>query len=556
MSEQLLKFIGQHFKVDPAKLAAVKKSAAASKNSIASALEQSELIPKGDLLKALSNFYKVPMVKLAGRDIPENILAQIPRDIATNFSMIPIDKAGNNLIVAMANPADLAALDTLRFKVGYIPKKVVALSSDVDEALSRFYGYAKGKGISSKLDSNVKIGDRGGLAGLAQSDAPAIKLVDNILAHCLKVGASDIHIETYEDFVRIRMRIDGGLQEINRPNLSLKKALIARIKIMAKMDIAENRLPQDGAINVTIDNKPVDFRVNTLPTVHGEKVVLRILDKSALKVDMTELGFDDQQLKDFKQNIERPFGMVLVTGPTGSGKTTTLYSALKELNRQDSNIMTAEDPVEFAISGINQVGMKPKIGLNFASALRSFLRQDPDTIMVGEIRDTETAEIAIKAALTGHLVLSTLHTNNAIDTISRLINMGVAGYNLVAALNCIVAQRLVRKICKDCKVPDTSITPTQLEQLGIHKDYVSKIQVMRGKGCETCNFTGGKGRGGVHEILIINEPIKKAIIENVSSIEMKKIAMQNGMRTLRQSAINKMVQGIISYKEVLNTTDG
>jgi type IV pilus assembly protein PilB len=334
----------------------------------------------------------------------------------------------------------------------------------------------------------------------------------------------------------------------------MKAALISRIKIMASLDISETRLPQDGAINITIANKPVDFRVSSLPTVYGEKTVMRILDKSALQTDMTQLGFDVEELKKFKDSIHQPFGMVLVTGPTGSGKTTTLYSALAELNKESENIMTAEDPVEYNLEGVNQVQMKSDIGLTFAATLRSFLRQDPDIIMVGEIRDLETAEIAIKAALTGHMVLSTLHTNSAPDTISRLLNMGVESFNLISALTCVTAQRLVRKICEKCRVVDDAITPQMMIDLGIHPQYAARVQAFKGTGCHACGGTGNKGRIAVHEVLKLSDPVREAIISNAPAMTIKKIAMANGMRSLRQSALNKMAQGITSAQEVIKAT--
>jgi len=378
--------------------------------------------------------------------------------------------------------------------------------------------------------------------------------VNQVLMQCLHRKASDIHIEPYESFLRIRLRIDGVLHEIARPPVSMKAPLTSRIKIMASLDIAESRLPQDGAINILIDTKPVDFRVSSLPTVYGEKIVMRILDKSNLQVDMTKLGFETDELAKFKSSIHSPFGMVLVTGPTGSGKTTTLYSALAELNKESENIMTAEDPVEYNLEGINQVQMKSDIGLDFASALRSFLRQDPDVIMVGEIRDLETAEIAIKAALTGHMVLSTLHTNSAPDTISRLLNMGVESFNLVSALTCVTAQRLMRRICEKCRVVDESITPQVMIELGIHPQYASRVKAYKGAGCSVCGNTGNKGRLAVHEVLKLNDPVREAILENAPAMKIKRLAMQTGMRTLRQSALNKMVQGLASAKEVIKTT--
>ena len=392
-------------------------------------------------------------------------------------------------------------------------------------------------------------------SGKGGDDGPVIKLVNDVLIQCKKTGASDIHIEPYEDFLRIRLRIDGGLREIHRPNGDMKGPLISRIKIMSKLNIAETRVPQDGAINIMIEGQPIDFRVSSCPTLFGEKIVMRILDKSNLQVDMTQLGFEIKQLEDFKTCIAQPNGIVLVTGPTGSGKTTTLYSAIQELNKEDSNVTTSEDPVEYSLPGINQVQVKPDIGFNFAAALRSFLRQDPDVIMVGEIRDLETAEIAIKASLTGHMVLSTLHTNSATDTISRLLNMGAAPFNLVSSINCVTAQRLLKKICESCKEPDPDVTKETLIELGIPEKFTDKIKPMRGKGCETCNDSGYKGRVAVHEVLVMSEELRVAILKGSSTDELKKIAMKNGMNSLRQSALSKMAKGITTAAEVVRSTD-
>ncbi len=396
--------------------------------------------------------------------------------------------------------------------------------------------------------------DRIQIGKIKSSDGPVVKIVNFILNQCVEKGASDIHIEPYETSMRCRLRIDGSLVEVTKIPLDIKDGLISRIKIMSKLDIAERRKPQDGAISVQMGKNPIDFRVSVLPTMYGEKVVMRILDSSNLQLDMTKLGFMDADLKRFKTSIHRPFGIVLVTGPTGSGKTTTLYSALAELNNETENIMTAEDPVEFQLEGVNQVQMKPDVGLDFSAALKSFLRQDPDIILVGEIRDLVTGEIATKAALTGHLVMSTLHTNSASDTIVRLLNMGLEAFNLVSALNCIVAQRLLKTICKDCKVKDTETTAENLHELGIRKEIAEKMTVYRGQGCEVCSHVGTKGRLGVHEVMTIDEDIKKAILANESSLGIKKIAMQNGMKSLRQNALRRLAEGKVSAKEVVRST--
>lgn len=527
--------------------------------SLMHALELMGVLDEKSILNIFSNHFRIPKAHLEEMDIPGTILELIPKELAIRLRAIPIDRAGNNIIVAMGDPRNLQAIDTIRFTSGYFAKPVLASEVRISEALEKYYG--KVLDLKPLADDNGRQGNKAQLERkqiasikVSKDDGPIIKLVNDAMIQCLRRRASDIHFENYEEGMRIRLRIDGALHEVARPPASMRGPLISRIKIMAGMNIAETRLPQDGAINIMIGEKPVDFRVNTLPTIHGEKIVMRILDKSNLQVDMTKLGFENDQLAIFKKSIASPQGMVLVTGPTGSGKTTTLYSALQALNREHSNIMTAEDPVEYNLTGINQVQMKPEIGLTFAAALRAFLRQDPDIIMVGEIRDLETAEIAIKAALTGHLVLSTLHTNSAPDTISRLMNMGVEGFNLVSALSCITAQRLMRRICERCKVPDETVTPQVLVDLGIHQDHANSITTYKGQGCTACGNSGTKGRIAVHEILVMNESVRNAILKGKAGTEIKKVAMQAGMRSLRQSALNKMVQGLCSAQEVVKTT--
>lgn len=525
------------------------------------ALENLGVIPEDKILEIFSRHFRVSKAKLGDMDIPRSIIDLLPKELALKHRVVPIDRAGNNIIIAMGDPRNLEAIDAIRFSVGYFPKAVLASELRISEALTKYYGRILDTNTLDKNspEANAKVkdrtkADRQEIGSSEKGDGPIIKLVNQILMECLSRRASDIHIEPYESFLRVRLRIDGVLHEIARPPASAKAPLTSRIKIMSQLDIAESRLPQDGAINISIGGKPVDFRVSCLPTQHGEKIVMRILDKSSLQVDMTQLGFDPDELAKFKKSIHAPFGIVLVTGPTGSGKTTTLYSALSDLNRETDNIMTAEDPVEFNIEGINQVQMKPDIGLDFASALRSFLRQDPDIIMVGEIRDKETAEIAIKAALTGHLVLSTLHTNSAPDTISRLLNMGVEAFNLVAALNCITAQRLLRRVCDRCRIVDDTVTPQAMIDIGIHPDYADRVKAYKGAGCATCGRTGNKGRVAVHEVLRFSDPIREAVLSGMPTMKLKKVAMANGMRSLRQSAINKMAQGLVSAAEVTAMT--
>ena len=559
MSNPLRIFLVKNNTLDDATWAKAEAHATKEKTSVIFAIEQLKLVDEAVLLEALSKYYRVPKANLHEMEIPAAIIATIPKDIAMKHKVIPIDRAGNNVIIAMADPRAVTTLDAIRFASGFFPKPVVASESRLVEAVDRYY--ANMLDISKNLDGEqpaIEIRkakeSRVEIAYGEKGDGPIIKIVNQILAQCLTRKASDIHIEPYETFVRVRLRIDGVLHEILRPPGELKAALISRIKIMANMNIAETRLPQDGAINVSIATKPVDFRVNTCPTAYGEKIVMRILDKSSLQVDMTKLGFEADELEKFKTSIVSPFGMVLVTGPTGSGKTTTLYSALADLNQVTDNIVTAEDPIEFNLEGVNQVGMKADIGFTFATALKAFLRQDPDVIMVGEIRDLETAEIAIKAALTGHMVLSTLHTNSAPDTISRLLNMGVEPFNLVSALTCITAQRLLRKICTNCRVVDESVTPQAMISLGVHPQWADKVKAYKGKGCINCSGTGNKGRIACHEVLKLSDPIREGILESMPAMRLKRIAMENGMRTMRQSALTKMVAGICNVTEVVAIT--
>ncbi|MBF0440890.1 MAG: type IV-A pilus assembly ATPase PilB [Oligoflexales bacterium] len=524
------------------------------------------------LLAAYSNAYGIQISNLDQMDIPQNIIGLIPSDLAKKLKFIPIDKVGQNIIVAMGNPLDLKLIDLIRFKTGFQPKPVLSTDEKIFNALRRYYGASKLDLGDLDRDESIEepqknLENRASIGGDTSSSeekemAPVIKLVNEILINCLNLGASDIHIEPYETYLRIRFRVDGVLHEIARPPGKFKNPLISRIKIMSNLDIAEKRLPQDGGIRVNINNKPIDFRVNVCPTLYGEKVVLRILDKSSLQVDMTKLGLEKIDFERLQAAIHKPFGMVLVTGPTGSGKTTTLYSALAELNKTSENILTAEDPVEFNIEGINQVQVNPIINFNFSEALRAFLRQDPDIIMVGEIRDQETGEIAIKAALTGHLVLSTLHTNSAADTIIRLQNLGLESFNLMSSLNVIVAQRLVRRLCDKCKIPDDSIKPEHLIKIGIPSHLAPKVKPFRGNGCPSCNKSGYKGRVAVFEVLSVNDDIKEAILAERSSMELKRIAMENGMKTLRQNALAKLIAGETDAREVVkatatdNTTDG
>jgi type IV pilus assembly protein PilB len=462
----------------------------------------------------------------------------------------------------MSDPSNIFAIDELKFLTQYNIEPVVAAESAIDESIRRYYDRgpdlgqmldefgSEGVEFESGRETDFNVVDLENQAG----EAPVVKLCNAILLSAIKKQASDIHIEPYEKFFRVRFRLDGILQEEMRPPLKMRNAITSRLKIMASMDIAERRLPQDGRIKLKFgQDKEMDFRVSCLPTLYGEKIVLRLLDKSNLQLDMTKLGFEARPLEDFKEAIQRPYGMVLVTGPTGSGKTTTLYSALSELNGIECNISTAEDPVEFNLAGINQVQMHEEIGLNFATALRSFLRQDPNIIMVGEIRDFETAEIAVKAALTGHLVLSTLHTNDAPSTVSRLLNMGVEPFLVTASVNLVLAQRLARKICNDCKEPIEKL-PEALLRMGMSEQQASMATIYRGRGCKSCGNTGYRGRIALYEVMPFTDDLKELVLQGASATEMKHEMIRKNIATLRMAGINKILEGVTTPEEILRTT--
>jgi type IV pilus assembly protein PilB len=521
------------------------------------------VIQEEDLTQFLSRQYGVPAINLAEFDIEPEIIALVPKDVAQRHRTIPVNRAGSSLIVAMADPSNITAIDDLKFVTGYNIEVVVASEVAITTALQKYFEQQQPKmnlqEVMDELDDEVEFEqaeeDVGALAlERSAEDAPVVKLCNHILLSAIQQGASDIHVEPYEKSYRVRYRIDGVLREEMQPPTKLRNALSSRLKIMAHLDIAERRLPQDGRIKLKIGNgKEMDFRVSVLPTLYGEKIVLRLLDKGNLQLDMTKLGFEPEQLADFKKAIDAPFGMVLVTGPTGSGKTTTLYSALQELNQVSDNISTAEDPVEFNLPGINQVQVNEGIGLNFAAALRSFLRQDPDTIMIGEIRDFETGEIAVKAALTGHLVLSTLHTNDAPSTITRLLNMGIEPFLVTASVNLVEAQRLVRKLCASCREPMP--TPKdQLKVLGAKDEEIDTAACFRGRGCDKCGGSGHKGRIAVYEVMPFSEPLKELVLQGASGLEIKAEAIRQGMRTLRMSGVRKICQGVTSVEEVARIT--
>jgi len=515
-----------------------------------------------ELTEFVAKQYGLPSIDLAEFEIDRDVIKLIPEEVAIKHIVIPVNRAGSTLILATADPSNIFAIDDIKFLTGYNVEVVVASEVAIKAAIDKYYDKsASFADVMSDLDVEdlelIQDEDDVDVGELAREseDAPVVKLVNLILTDAVKRNASDIHIEPYEKEFRARYRVDGMLYEVMKPPMKLRNAITSRLKIMAELDIAERRLPQDGRIKLKMGRgKEMDFRVSTLPTLFGEKVVLRLLDKSNLQLDMTKLGFEQSQLDVFKDCIHRPFGMVLVTGPTGSGKTTSLYSALAELNKISENISTVEDPVEFNLSGINQVQMHEDIGLNFAAALRSFLRQDPDIIMVGEIRDFETAEIAIKAALTGHLVLSTLHTNDAPSTVNRLLNMGIEPFLVASSVNCILAQRLARKVCGECKERETEVTKQALLDAGLSEEEIAKATLFRGRGCRNCSETGYKGRIAVYEVMELSEELKEFVLNGASSMELKREAIRGGMMTLRRSALNKLVEGTTTLSEVLRVS--
>jgi len=535
--------------------------AKASGKRLGVALSQLGYVDDTDLTQFLAQQYSLPSINLDDFEIDPDVLGLIPKDVAQRHVVIPVNRAGSTLIVAMADPSNIYAIDELKFLTQYNIEPVVASEAAIEESIARYYD--KGPDLDAMIgefdedvdfegegEENLNVVDLENQAG----EAPVVKLCNAILLSAIKKKASDIHVEPYEKSFRIRYRIDGVLHEEMRPPTKLRNAISSRLKIMSSLDIAERRLPQDGRIKLKIGrDKEMDFRVSCLPTLFGEKIVLRLLDKSNLQLDMTKLGFEVKPLNDFQTAISKPYGMVLVTGPTGSGKTTTLYSALSELNKVTTNISTAEDPVEFNLPGINQVQMHEDIGLNFAAALRSFLRQDPDIIMVGEIRDFETAEIAVKAALTGHLVLSTLHTNDAPSTISRLLNMGVEPFLVTASVNLVLAQRLARRVCGDCK-EESEAKPEVLERLGLSEEALANLTVHYGAGCNTCGGTGYKGRVALYEVMPFTDELKELVLQGASSAEIKTEMIQQEINSLRMAGMNKVNEGVTTPEEVLRVT--
>ena len=545
---------------------------------LASTLVKLSMLSDEEVTAVLSKQYGVPSVNLDLFEVDPTAVALVPQETAERYAILPLSRVGATLTLAMVDPTNVFAIDDIKFMTGLSVEPVVVSETALTNSLKKYYGTSREMELAKVMEDLVAestaMPDYGDdvdqleveeadeeidLENLEKmsEDAPVVKLVNVILVDALRRAASDIHIEPYEKEFRVRFRMDGVLYNIMSPPMKMRDALTSRLKIMARLDIAEKRLPQDGRIKIRVrlDNRSreLDFRVSTLPTIFGEKMVLRLLDKENLRLDMTQLGFEPQSLDKFKRNIARPYGMVLVTGPTGSGKTSTLYSAIQSLNTPETNIMTAEDPVEFNLPGINQVQMKESIGLNFAAALRSFLRQDPNIILVGEIRDFETAEIAVKAALTGHLVLSTLHTNDAPSTISRLMNMGIEPFLVATSVNLIQAQRLVRRICKECKV-EVHTPEEALIDVGFHASDVMDLKTFKGAGCGTCNGTGYKGRVGLYEVMEVTEELRELILVGASGLELRRKAIEEGMLTLRMSGLEKIRQGMTTVEEVVRET--
>ncbi len=570
MSQRLGDLLVKEKVITPEQLEEATKLQKESHSRLASALVKLGFLSDEDVTNFLSRQYGVPAINLSYFEIDPAVVKLIPFETAKRYQILPLSRVGASLTIAMVDPTNVFAMDDIKFMTGFNIEPVVASESSIIEGIDKAYGTSKEAELEQVMQSMNDAGEGTDIElqnveqelelrelEKAADEAPIVKLVNLVLTDAVKKGASDIHMEPYEKEFRVRFRIDGVLQAIMNPPLKLKDAITSRLKIMAKLDISEKRLPQDGRIMLKMQiggkKKQLDFRVSTLPTLWGEKIVLRLLDKENLRLDMTKLGFEQESLVKFEKAILKPYGMVLVTGPTGSGKTNTLYSSISRLNQPDTNIMTAEDPVEFQLGGVNQVQMKEQIGLNFAAALRAFLRQDPNIILVGEIRDFETAEIAIKAALTGHLVLSTLHTNGAPETITRLMNMGIEPFLVATSVHLICAQRLIRRICKDCAEP-VEMPPQALIDEGYTPEEAKTVQIMKGKGCATCNKTGYKGRTGLYEVMEVDDEIRELVLVGASAVELKKKAIERGMITLRRSGMIKVSAGWTTLEEVARET--
>ena len=520
------------------------------------------LVEETEITKMLARQYRMPAVDLSRFEVDKRIIKMVPTEVAVKHTVLPLKREGRTLTVAMSDPTNMSVVDDLKFITRYDIFPVIAGDYTLRIAIEKYYEQTDAqlqnllKDIEEEDDLEViEEEDEDEAPTQVADDAPVVKLINGILTDAVRRGASDIHVEPFEDEIRVRYRVDGSLLEVMKPPIKLKAALTSRLKIMSSLNIAERRVPQDGRIKLKMAKKVIDFRVSTLPVIFGEKIVLRILDKGNLTLDLSKFGFEPQAEKDLMTAILNPYGMVLVTGPTGSGKTTTLYSALSQVNRIDVNIMTAEDPVEYNIHGINQVMVRNDIGMTFAAALKAFLRQDPNIIMVGEIRDLETGSIAIKAALTGHLVLSTLHTNDAPSTITRMIDMGIEAFNVASAVNLIVAQRLIRRICADCK-EEHQYSDDELIALGVELDEAKEITFFKGAGCDTCEDTGYKGRQGLYEVMSMSPPLRVLVLKGASTAEIQEQAVADGMLTLRMDGIVKVKRGITTIEEVVKETAG
>ncbi|MEK6667003.1 MAG: type IV-A pilus assembly ATPase PilB [candidate division NC10 bacterium] len=541
-----------------------------SNEKLGSILVRLGLIQEDQLIGFLSRQYGIPSITLTQLDIDPEVVKLVPAQIAKKYEVLPVKRTGNALTLAMADPTNVFALDDVAFMTNLQVLPVVASQGAIRQAIERLYE-PQASAFSDVITAlegetpDVEVVEGGEDVAPSKVDifelkdaseeAPVVKLVNLILTDAIRRGASDIHLEPYEKVFRVRYRIDGVLQEMMAPPKRLEAALLSRVKIMSNLDIAERRLPQDGRIKIRYSSREIDLRVSTLPTIFGEKIVMRILDKEALTLDLAKLGFDDWSMENFKKVIHQPYGMILITGPTGSGKTTTLYSAVHTINSPDINIMTAEDPVEYNLKGINQVQVNEEIGRTFAAVLRSFLRQDPDVILVGETRDLETAQIAIRAALTGHLVFSTLHTNDAAGTIARLQDMGIPPFLVASSILLVLAQRLARRVCKECREPyevdEESLTP-----YGHVPQGLGKVTLYKGKGCQACNFTGMKGRTAIYEVMPISPEMRELILRGANTTELRDLATQQGMKTLRQAGLLKVLEGAATAEEILRVTIG
>lgn len=561
MQDDLIRKLIEAKGITKQQLADAEKVQKQNGGALTSALVRAGAVSEQELGEFLSSHYRVPYVDIGGAEVEVSVMRLIPPDVASRFQVVPYKRNGRRLTVVMTNPSNVFALDDIKFITGCEVDTCVAPEASLKKAIDRFYDSAESlANVMKQFDDDVEVVEHDdtdaegvNLSEITGEEAPVVKLVNSLISDAIKKGASDIHVEPYEKSLRVRFRIDGELQEMMSPPYRMKAAIISRLKIMAELDIAERRVPQDGRIKIKMHNKPIDLRVSSLPTIFGEKIVMRILDKSNLNVDLTKAGFDPGALKNLIKAVEMPYGMVLVTGPTGSGKTTTLYSALSRVSVPSVNIMTAEDPVEYNIDGINQVNVNEEIGLTFAAALRAFLRQDPNIVMVGEIRDLETASIAVKAALTGHLVLSTLHTNDAPSTLNRLVDMGVEPFLVASSVNLILAQRLIRRVCKACKEP-WEAPPEAIADLGLTPEQAKSITLYRGRGCIECNNVGYKGRTGVFEVMPITPTIRDLILNRAPTSEIKSTAVQEGMLSLRAHGMKKLEEGITTVEEVLKET--